>query len=541
LAAWGRTGVVYQIYPKSFRDADGDGVGDLRGIIEKLDHVAALGADIVWLSPIFASPMVDNGYDVSDYCAVNPLFGTLDDFDELIVEAGRRGIRVLLDFALNHTSAAHPWFKAAEADPTGPYADYYIVRDGRGDDRPNNWRSVFGGPAWAPFPDGRWRLHLFDASQPDLNWDNPAVRRAIHAAMRFWLERGAGGFRLDVVTLISKPEGLPELPAGSLNARYRVLADGPHLKDYLREMRREVFAHFDCIAVGEAPGLDPARAAALVDPADPMLDMIYHFDLVEPPIEPGGGLSRTGFKRIFSSWDKGIGPKGWNSVVLGNHDLARLVSRFGDAEAHWRASATMLSTLTILQRATPFIYQGDEIGMTNTTFSSIEEIDDVWARNIFTLKRARGASVAEAFRAAHAATRDHARTPMQWNAAASAGFTQAAKPWLGVNQNAVWLTAAAQEGDGLSPLGFTRALIGLRRADPLWIEGATDDLAPDDPAVFLFSRTLAGRRGLVALNLTGDEAALPAALPEGPPRLCNYAEPGSSTALRPFEARVYAP
>lgn len=536
-----RQGVVYQIYPKSFRDASGDGVGDLRGIIRQLPYLQRLGVDMIWLSPIFASPMIDNGYDVSDYKATNPLFGDDADADELFAESKRRGMRVLLDVALNHTSTAHPWFQAA-LDPSSAYRDWYWFRPAQ-EDRPgtrrapNNWLSIFGGPAWSPAPGSDdLYLHLFDRTQADLNWENPAVRAAIHDAMRHWLQRGAGGFRLDVVTVISKHPDLPDARDPRPGPLYRDLAGGPRLHEFLREMRREVFQHFDCVIVGEAPGVDPARARALVDPADPMLDLIYHFDLVEPRRDAAGDWDRLTFKRIFAAWDEGIGARGWNTIVTGNHDLARVVSRYGDDGAYWRESATALLTLLFTQRGTPFLYQGDEIGMSNCPFAGMDELDDVWAKTTYRLKREAGASEAEAFAAARAMTRDHARTPMQWDAGPNAGFSTTS-PWLRVHPDAARVNVAAQTEDPNSPLETARRLIALRKSDPIWTEGAYADLAPDDPDLFVYERRLGARVARVEINLRSRSIARNAT-PDGETVFCNYADPGDDGTLRPWEARV---
>jgi len=535
-----RKGVVYQIYPKSFRDTSGDGVGDLRGVIEKLPYLQGLGVDMVWLSPIFASPMVDNGYDVSDYKRVNPLFGSEDDADELFAEARRRGLRIILDIALNHTSTAHPWFQAA-LDPTSPYRDWYWFRPRRDGAPPNNWQSIFGGPAWSHAPGSEEDyLHLFDRTQADLNWENPAVRAEIHDSMRFWLARGAGGFRLDVVTVISKDPALPDARDPRPGPLYRDLAAGPRLKEFLRDMRSEVFAHFDCIAIGEAPGVGPQRAAPLVDPADPMLDLIYHFDLVEPKRAADGNWSRAEFKRTFSLWDQGIGPHGWNTIVTANHDLARVVSRYGDDGAFWRESATLLLVLLFTQRGTPFLYQGDEVGMSNFPFTDLEQLDDVWAKTTYRLARERGAAHPEAFAAARAMTRDHARTPMQWDASAQAGFTTGT-PWLPVHPHADARNVAAQADVGLSPLDVARRMIALRKADPVFVEGDYVDLSPDDPDVFLYERRYDGRSVTVALNLRGHAAVGRDLPPHAENAFCNYAEPpADQSSLRPWEARIYA-
>ena len=530
--------MFYQVYPKSFADADGDGIGDIKGLISKLDHIADLGADALWLCPIFASPMIDQGYDMADYTAVNQAFGTLDDVDGLIEEARRRDVKIVLDIALNHSSTAHPWFQEALADPYGPYGDYYIWRKPKADgSAPNNWPSVFGGPAWTQ-PDGHERayLHLFDKSQADLNWENLKVRQEIYAAIRFWLKRGIAGFRLDVVTMVSKHPALPDLPTGGLMDRYKIWAQGPRLHAYLREMRKEAFDPYGAIAIGEAPGLTAETAAAVVDPADPMLHMVYHFDLVEPQRDAAGDWDRAAFKQVFSDWDQGVGREGWNSVVVSNHDLSRVVNRFGDPSLR-RESATMLLALVLMQRATPFLYQGDELGLVNTPFTDIAELDDVWAKTTYRLALERGHDSAVAFAKAAAMTRDHARTPFPWTDGSSHGFS-AGRPWLRTNPLNAALNAAAQAADPDSVLAFAKRLIALRRGDRLWTEGAFEDLCPDHPDVFVFARMLASRRGVVALNLRGAETHV--RLAPGRPVLANYPYAGGEL-LRPWEARIYAP
>lgn len=536
---WWKRAVVYQVYPKSFRDVTGDGVGDIRGITDKLPYLKDLGVGVLWLSPVFASPMIDNGYDTSDYKAINPLFGTMDDAEELIAEARRRGIRIVFDIALNHTSVSHPWFRNALNH--GDKRDWYWWRDGRCGAAPNNWRSIFGGPSWTqPEGEEQYYLHLFDKSQADLNWENVQVRAAIHDAMRFWLDKGVGGFRLDVVTVISKEPKLRDVIDPRPAPLYRHIAGGPRLHEYLREMRREVFAHYDCVAIGEAPGVDPARAARLVDPSDPMLDMIYHFDLVAMNPVTGGATSdswdRRAFKRVFSAWDKGIGENGWNSVVLSNHDLGRVVSRFGNPDRYWAESAKMIMTLVLTQRATPFIYQGDEIGMTNCPFDSYDDLDDVWAKTTYRLKREGGADHAGAFAAALAMTRDHARTPFQWDATPNAGFSTA-RPWLPVNPNFETLNAAAQVEDADSIHAWVKRLIALRAHDPLWVFGAFEDQAPDDPDIFHYSRSYEDRVGMVIMNLRDTPVTIPALLT--PIILSNYPAPHAPGRLRPFEVRIY--
>lgn len=534
--------LIYQIYPKSFRDGDGDGIGDLRGIIAGLPHIADLGVRWVWLSPIFTSPMIDNGYDVSDYLGINPLFGTMADFEDMIAAGQRLGIRFILDIALNHTSSAHPWFQAALGDPQSPYRDWYHFRPAGAP--ANNWQSIFGGPAWslASNKDVQY-LHLFDASQPDLNWENPAVRAAIFAAMRFWLDLGVGGFRLDVVSVISKPPGLPDAHDPRPAPLYAQLAHGPRLKEFLREMHAAVFAHYDGLAIGEAPGVDSELAASLVDPADPMLDLLYHFDLVAPVRDAHGDWDRIAFKRVFSAWDQGIGPRGTNTIVLSNHDLGRIVSRFGDAGAYRNESAKALLALVLLMRGVPFLYQGDELGLPNTPFANMAELDDVWAKTTYRLRREAGASEEEAFEDAAAMTRDHARTPFPWDGTRHAGFTRAARPWLKLHPDAGQFHRAAQAADPASVLAFARALIALRQGDALWRGGDFRDLAPMDHDVFHFARTLGGQTGQVMINLRSCPVEMPAPAPSTESdglRVCNYGPGAASGALlRPWEVRIW--
>lgn len=529
--------VIYQIYPKSFRDANGDGTGDLAGIVQGLPHLQRLGVHWVWLSPIFASPMADNGYDISDYEAINPLFGSLSDFDELIEEGRKREIRFVLDIALNHSSHEHRWFQSALSSPASPYRNWYFFKP---PEARNNWLSVFGGPAWSPAGQtGLDYLHLFDKSQPDLNWEHPPVREAIYAAMRHWLAKGVGGFRLDVVTAISKPFGLPDLPDTSTPAMFRALADGPRLHEYFREMRREVFEHFDCLAIGEAPGVDPDRAAKLIDPADPMLDLLYHFDLAEPKRTPAGDWDRQHFKAVFGAWDKGAGVRGVNTTVLSNHDLSRVVSRYGDERYRVESSKALLA-LVLLMRGVPFLYQGDELGLVNTPFETINEIDDVWAITTHGLALSQGKSPEAAFQAALAITRDHARTPFPWSRSKHGGFTAAAEPWLKLNPNFSEVNLEAQLADLASPLAFAQQLLSRRKSHLVWQDGDYIDLSPDHPDIFYFARRLGGQEGLVAINLRPRLSDAPG-LPSSEPDQSNYPGPYEASQMRPWEVRIWDP
>jgi oligo-1,6-glucosidase len=530
---WWKTATVYQIYPRSYLDTTGDGIGDINGITQGLDQIKELGATVVWISPLFVSPMADNGYDMADYKAIDPLFGTLADFDAMIARAKELGLKIVLDIALNHTSIAHPWFAAALADPFGPYRDYYHWKD-----EPNNWQSIFGGPAWSrPSGDNQYYLHLFDKTQADLNWTNPAVRSAIHDALRFWLDRGVDGFRLDVVTVVSKPHDLPDAPDPRPVPLYNMLANGPDLHAWLREMHTVVFAHYDCVAIGEGPGLTPVASAAIVDPGDPMLNMIYHFDLVDGHNNGAhGDWDRVWFKSVFARWDEGIGANGWNSCVVGNHDLRRLVSRFGDDRDHRTLSAKALGALALLQRATPFIYQGDELGMADAVFTDLAQIDDVWAKTTYDLARSKGHDHTTAFAKAARMTRDHARTPYNWEP--QGGFTKG-QPWLVQTDASHGNNLAEQRADPTSIRSFYQSLIGLRNRHPdVWVSGAYRDLLPLHPALYAFSR---GSNGLVVINLTGKEAKLPQELNKAMTDLSTTLSSGTlqSDKLGPWAVRIF--
>jgi oligo-1,6-glucosidase len=498
---WWKTRTVYQVYPRSFLDTDGDGVGDIKGITKGLDQIKELGAGIVWISPLFVSPMADNGYDMSDYKAIDPLFGTIADFETMIARAKELDLKIVLDIALNHTSIAHPWFQAALSEPGGPYRDFYHWRDA-----PNNWQSIFGGPAWSqPEGDAQHYLHLFDKTQADLNWTNPSVRAAIHNALRFWLDKGVDGFRLDVVSVISKPKGLPDAPDPRPVPLYAMLAGGPDLHAWLREMHGTVFAHYDCVAIGEGPGLTPSRSATITDPDDPMLDMIYHFDLVDGlNTTQHGDWDRVWFKSVFSKWDSGIGLNGWNSCVLGNHDLRRLVSRFGNFGPYKALSAKALATVCLMQRATPFIYQGDEIAMEDAHYRDLSEMNDVWAKTTYRLAIEKGQTPKIALEKAAAMTRDHARTPYIWTP--TGGFTSGT-PWLaqiptGEDNSLEW-----QSSDPKSVRSCYQSLLRLRADRPdIWVFGPYQDTLPDHKAIYAFTR---GETGVVLINLTSDAVTLP--------------------------------
>ena len=560
---WWTSAVVYQVYPRSFQDSDGDGIGDLGGILERLDHLSELGVDVVWLSPVYPSPQADNGYDISDYEGIDPLFGSLAQFDELIAELHGRGIRLLMDLVVNHTSDEHPWFEESRAAPTSAKRDWYWWRPPRagraaGDPgaEPTNWQSFFSGPTWTlDEASGEYYLHLFTTKQPDLNWENPEVRQAIYAMMGRWLDRGVDGFRMDVVNMISKdvgPDGVlhdgPPLPGSALGDGSASYLCGPRIHEFLQEMHREVFAGRDgaLLTVGEMPGVTVEQARLFTDPARAEVDMVFQFEHVA--LDMAGSkwqpkpLRLTDLKASFGRWQAALADVGWNSLYWDNHDQPRAVSRFGDDSAEFRRdSATCLATLLHLHRGTPYVYQGEEIGMANYPFAGIDDFRDVESVNHFVAAMVAGKDPAEVLAVLRRMSRDNARTPVQWDSTPSAGFSTG-KPWLPVNPDSVQWNAAAQRDDPASVFAHYRRLIALRHADPVVALGDFTMLLPDHEQVYAFTRSLNGRTLLVVCNVSSAPHDLRALLPtaaDAEAVLGNL--PDAGPTLRPWEARVLRP
>jgi oligo-1,6-glucosidase len=514
---WWKDAVVYQIYPRSFLDTDGDGVGDLPGITARLDYLRDLGVDVVWLSPHFDSPNADNGYDIRDYRKVMAQFGTMADFDAMLAGMTARGMRLIIDLVVNHTSDEHAWFVESRKGPGNPYRDYYIWRDGQNGGPPNNYTAFFGGPAWTfdsgegDAGGGQYYLHYFAAKQPDLNWENPRVRAEVHDLMRFWLDKGVSGFRMDVIPFIAKQPGLPDLTPEQRRAPQFVYAAGPKLHDYLREMRAEVLAPYDTLTVGEAFGVTPDAARDLIDSRRGELDLVINFDIVRMDID---GWRKTNWtlprlKALYTQLDQAAGPFGWNTQFLSNHDNPRSVSHFGDDDPAWvERSAKVLNTLILTQRGTPFLYQGEELGMTNYPFQTFDDFDDLEVAGRWRDVKHR-VSEEEYLANARAMGRDNSRTPMQWTAGPTGGFTTG-RPWLAVNPNTAAINAEDQAARPDSVLAHTRALIAFRRGCADLREGDYRDIDPDHEQVFAY------RRGglLVLLNLGREPVryALPADL-----------------------------
>jgi len=526
-----RQWVVYQVYPRSFADSNGDGVGDLRGVLAHLDYLQHLGVDVVWLSPVYRSPMDDNGYDISDYRDVDPLFGTLADLDELIKELHARGMRLVMDLVVNHTSDEHPWFLQSRSSRDNPKRDWYWWRDARPGStpgtpgaEPTNWESHFSGPVWTwDEHTGQYYLHIFSRKQPDLNWENPEVRQAIYAMMRWWLDRGVDGFRMDVINMISKDTSLPDTvprPGSRYGPGDQYFSCGPRNHEFLQEMYREVFAGRDAqdahvLTVGEMPGVTIPQAILFTAPERRELDMVFQFQHVRLDIGADKydlrPLHLPDLKASLAAWQTGLAGRGWNSLYWSNHDQPRPVSRFGDDSAHRVASAKTLATVLHLHQGTPFVYEGDELGMANAPFAAIGGFRDIQALNYYAQAAARGdVELAALLRAMRKMSRDQARTPVQWDASANAGFTSGT-PWIEVNPDYTTVNAAAQVGQPGSVYEHYRKLIELRHADPVVTDGDFELLLPDHPAIWAFLRHGPDTELLVAANFSADVvgAALP--------------------------------
>jgi oligo-1,6-glucosidase len=555
---WWKESVVYQIWPRSFKDSDGDGIGDLRGILEKLDYLRELGVDVVWLSPVYKSPNDDMGYDISDYRDVMDEFGTLADWEELLAGLHERGIRLVMDLVVNHTSDEHPWFVEARRSKDSPYRDFYIWREGRDGREPNNWASLFGGSAWAYDElTGEYYLHLFSPKQPDLNWENSQVREAVFEMMRWWLDKGIDGFRMDVINLISKVSGLPDAPEIS-PARYQwggqYFIHGPRLLEFLNEMKQKVLAPYDTLTVGEALFATTDQAAELTDEQKGPLDMVFHFEHVvldtDPDVPGSWGWRRWNLldlKEVMTRWQKELEYGGWNSLYLSNHDQPRQVSRFGDDGRYRVESAKMLATFLHLMHGTPYVYQGEEIGMTNVAFGSIEDYRDVWTLNLYReLVDEKGMDTQAALELIHRMSRDNARTPMQWTDGENGGFTTGT-PWIGVNPNHTRVNVEQAMADPESVFHYYRRLIALRKANPAIVHGRYDLILDEDEDIYAFTRTLEDDRLLVILNFTAGTPTFvaPPDLPADATELliANYpvatAQDLRRLPLQPFEARVY--
>jgi len=548
---WWKECVGYQIYPKSFCDSNGDGIGDINGIREKLDYLKWLGVDFVWLSPVYQSPDCDNGYDISNYDVIGEQYGNDIDFQALLDEAHARGLRVIMDLVVNHTSDLHPWFIESRSSRNNPKRDYYIWRDGKNGQFPNNWKALFGGPAWTlDEPSGQYYLHLFSRSQPDLNWENPAVREEIYAMMRRWLDKGVNGFRMDVISLIAKPEVLPDLPTvthGLADPR-SLIASNPRVHDHIREMRQKVLRFYDLMTVGEAACVTLEEARQYTNPDGSELNMVFQFDHMD--LDGGETFKWTDqriplipLKKVMSKWQQGLEGSGWNALFWCNHDQPRMVSRLGDEGRYWEKSAKMLATCLLMMKGTPYIFQGEEIGMLNMPFENPDQLRDIESIDAFTRYTETGQiTKTDMMRFIRLRGRDNARTPMQWDDSRNAGFSYG-NPWIDVNPNHKRINVKEQMGRDDSILAYHKQLLALRKQYDVMIYGRYEPVAQEDPAVFAYMRRLDRDLVFVACNFTAQATCFP--LPweermEVVPLIGN--EEGSSylntNILQPYEAIV---
>ncbi len=533
---WWKSSVVYQIYPRSFCDSNGDGIGDINGIRSKLWYLKELGIDVIWLSPVYASPNADNGYDISDYYGISPEYGSMEDMKTLIRECENCGIRIIMDLVVNHTSDEHPWFVEAKKSKDSPYRDYYIWREGEKGSPPNELESCFGGNAWEYAEEtGEYYLHFYHKKQPDLNWENAAMRKEIWKMMNFWIDMGVGGFRMDVIDVIGK---IPD---------QEIKENGPRLHEYLQEMNRETFGDKNLMTVGECWGADIENGSLYSDPKRKELDMIFQFEQMLLDQVPGEQkwdlkpLELKQLKQAFAKWQKALEGKGWNSLFWNSHDLPRIVSRWGNDKEYRVESAKMLATILHGMKGTPYIYQGEEIGMTNYPFSGIEDFFDVESVNMYRERKQMGYPEEEIMKSLCTKSRDNARTPMQWDSSPSAGFTEGT-PWCRVNPNYIKINAEGALKDQNSIFYYYKKLIRLRKEEPILIYGSFELLCPEDTHVFAYTREWKGKKWLVAGNFYEEPVCF--GYPgKGRALLSNY-EQDSETRLeqmklRPYEAAIY--
>ncbi len=546
---WWKEAVVYQIYPRSFKDSNGDGIGDLRGIIEKLDYIKSLGVDVVWLNPIFASPNDDNGYDVSDYRTIMDDFGTMEDFDEMLAGLHERGLKLVLDLVVNHSSDEHFWFQESRKSRTNPYRDYYHWWEAEKGTPPKRW-SFFdeNANAWKyDEPTDSYYLHIFSQKQPDLNWENPKLREEVYDIVKFWFDKGIDGFRMDVITFISKDVPFKELPAKYNGNFVQYYAEGPRLHEYLQEMNREVLSKYDILTVAEGPGTNTENIHDFVDEDRRELNMSYHFeisnlghkDLAKKLIDPAGWSFRD-FKEIFSRWDACFAEQGWGTVYLGNHDFPRMVSRWGNDDPNWRElSSKMLTTFLMTMRGTLYYYFGDELGMTNIRFDNIEHYRDIMTINLHKLISSEGGDIEEFMESQKIIGRDNGRTPFQWDKTENAGFTSG-QPWLAINPNFAEINAEAQESDENSVLNYFRQMIRFRKENLVLVYGKYTLLDADNESVYAYTRELDGKKFLILLNFSEADATAETGLDLSTAKvlLGNYETPSADGNLKPYEAVI---
>jgi oligo-1,6-glucosidase len=547
---WWKEAVVYQIYPRSFKDSDGDGIGDLNGIIQKLDYVKSLGIDVIWLNPIYASPNADNGYDISDYQAIMKEFGTMQDFDRLLAEIHKRGLRLVMDLVVNHCSDEHYWFKEARKSRNNPYRNYFHWWNAE-NGKPSPRYSFFdvNNDAWKyDSATNAYYLHYFSEKQPDLNWENPALRQEIYKMMRFWLDKGIDGFRMDVITFISKDTTFPPIPAVYNGSWDKFYANGPYIHEYLQEMNREVLSKYNMMSVAEGIGISTKDVLNFVDADRKELNMAYHFEGMGYGYLPGkwktpdpNGYDLVGFKKLYSRWDSVFAEKGWGAIYLGNHDQPRMLTRWGNDAPEFRTySSKLLTTFLMTMRSTPYYYYGDELGMMNIKFDKIEDYRDIETLNMYQKIKNEGGDL-QAFIESqkNGGARDNGRTPMQWSDAMEAGFTNGT-PWIKVNPNYTTVNVKEEEKDPNSILNYFKKMVSLRKTTPALIYGKYKLLDKDNPSIYCYTRAWNGKTILVLLNFKAQSAKAATGLDLSKARILigNYADPSLTGTLRPYESIV---
>ena len=544
---WWKEGIIYQIYPRSFFDSSGNGIGDLNGISKKLHYIKSLGVDMVWICPFYKSPNKDNGYDISDYKDISKIFGDLNTFDTLLKKMHSLGLKLIMDLVVNHTSDKHPWFKKARKSRKSKFHDYYIWKDGEKDKKPNNWKSVFSGSAW------KWNeqtkeyfLHLYTKNQPDLNWENPTVRKEVYSIIDFWLSKGVDGIRMDVISLISKRLDFKNIPNNMIfiDVMEKYYANGPRVHEYIKEMNKKVLSKYDIVTIGEGPGINLNNGLDYVNEDENELNMIFHFDHLTMDFGKEGKYDPIPFdfikfKKIFSNWDKLFSKRGWNSIFLGNHDFSRIVSRFGNDNEFHEESSKLLATLLMTLRGTPSLYQGDEIGMTNIDYNNISFYDDVETINAWKEAIDNKKNMKKFFKAIQKQSRDNARTPMQWDNKKNAGFSKV-KPWIKVNDNYKKINVKNQEKDLDSILNYYKLLIKLRKENSTLVYGKYQDLDPMHTKIFSYKRWDENDVFIIHLNFSNCSVKINSnEIKDYKLVISNYTFAKKSYNLNPWEARIY--
>ncbi|MGM9930599.1 glycoside hydrolase family 13 protein [Pradoshia sp.] len=545
---WWKEAVCYQIYPKSFMDSNGDGIGDLKGIISKLDYIKYLGIDVIWVCPIYQSPNEDNGYDISDYQDIMDEFGTMEDFDRLLAEVHKRGMKLIMDLVVNHTSDEHPWFIESKSSPDSPKRDWYIWSDGAEDVLPNNWESIFSGSAWEyDKASGQYYLHVFAKKQPDLNWENKEMREEVYRMINWWLDKGIDGFRIDAISHIKKKEGFPNAEADDQSQipGFSFYTNQEGIHDILQELKERTFSRYDIMTVGEASGVSSENSDPWVNEEIGAFNMVFQFEhLALWEKESETELDLAAYKAIMNKWQTGLHGKGWNALFIENHDKPRIVSTLGDDQKYWKESAKMLGAMYFFMQGTPFIYQGQEIGMTNVSFESIMDYDDISMKNFYYMELAKGRSHEELMKIIWKSGRDNSRTPMQWDSSSNSGFTKGT-PWMKVNPNYQEINVRKQEDDPQSILHFYKQMIQLRKQHECLIYGDFKLHLEDDQHIFAYSRNDGKQTALIINNFSREEQAVE--LPDFAGKememiLSNYEKKDRQSnpfLLSPYETVVY--